>query len=631
MNGLPELVVATAAIAGGAILLALALPARGALGTLVSVGLLFHALVIATLAIAGLSLRTLGPAVLLAIAIGWLVLGALAAWRTGAWPASRARLSAGLRTIASLLREPAIAVSALIVGVSLAWRVFLALRLPIVDYDGWSYHLVFADVWIQNQALTLVPQRIWTTGFPADGELLTTWLMAFTHSDSLAGFGSIIPLPLAMVSVAGLSRELGAARPWAILAGLLFGMTPALVALAGTSYVDASSVAFAVATWWLGLRVLRGDWSWSSVALLGLAGGLAIGTKGTNAPLTVPMLAAAGVAIVSRVARASDARERRSAAGDLVALAIPVLAFGAAWYLRNWLVYGNPLYPFSVGPFAGPTTFSKFALQVPALAGMPTIKQIVRSWAWDWGLLRYAYDLRPGGIGRAWFVILPFAIGGAWQLLRSRRWAALGLVVLVAGVTLLIMPMPWYARVTLFVPALGCALAGVAFTVMAAGRTVMPRVAQIATAVVVVLAGFSLVLADIRPNLAIRGQDGRAFASPGDYARFLLSSSAVRDDISLRADCGGFAQIPIGARVVPGGFNLLHGVVGPNLDRILTDPLPDNVPPTELADRMRALGATWLVTNSGARLEAVAESAGPALIDRGSVCATAHLWQLAQR
>ncbi|TMC61233.1 MAG: hypothetical protein E6J17_08770, partial [Chloroflexi bacterium] len=90
------------------------------------------------------------------------------------------------------LVDPAVAIAALLVVATLAWRTLLALRLPVVDYDGWSYHLVFADVWLQHNALVLVPQRPWTAGYPADAELLTTWLMAFTRSDALAGFTSLL-------------------------------------------------------------------------------------------------------------------------------------------------------------------------------------------------------------------------------------------------------------------------------------------------------------------------------------------------------------------------------------------------------------------------------------------------------
>src|SRR5207342_2158980 len=95
---------------------------------------------------------------------------------------------------------------------TLVWRAILAVRLPVVDYDGWSYNLVFVDVWLQNDALSLVPLRPWTSGYPAALEMLTTWLAAFTHSDALTGFSSLVPIPVGILATMGLARSIGSDR-----------------------------------------------------------------------------------------------------------------------------------------------------------------------------------------------------------------------------------------------------------------------------------------------------------------------------------------------------------------------------------------------------------------------------------
>src|SRR4029079_7815489 len=126
-------------------------------------------------------------------------------------------------------------------------------------------------------------------GWPAGGELLTTWLAAFTRTDALAGFTELLPIPLGMVAVAGLARDFGADRRPALLAGLLFGMTPALLALAGTSYVDPATTPAVIATWWLGLRLLR-ERDRATALLFGIAAGMAAGTKDTSVFLIAPIL-----------------------------------------------------------------------------------------------------------------------------------------------------------------------------------------------------------------------------------------------------------------------------------------------------------------------------------------------------
>jgi hypothetical protein len=238
------LLLASAAVVASAVILAALLPSRGTVAFAVAVAMLAQAIVVVTIGGAGLLIRNLSPLTLLLAAALWLLAAVGIAWRR---PEARRNWAARTRrsghTVRAALSDGPVALAALLVVGTLAWRTFLALRLPMVDYDGWSYHLVFADVWLQHNALTLVPQRIWSAGNPANTELLTTWLMAFTRNDSLAGFTSIVPIPLAIAATAGLARSFGASPRRALLAGLLFGMTPALVTLAGTSYVDAAAVA----------------------------------------------------------------------------------------------------------------------------------------------------------------------------------------------------------------------------------------------------------------------------------------------------------------------------------------------------------------------------------------------------
>ncbi len=622
------LLVASAAVVATAIVLAGLLRHRGTVAFLLAAALLFHAIIVTTVGGAGLLLGNLSPDVLLVIAIVWLVGAVVVAWRL---PTARAawgtRSSRTLGTLRSVLFDPPVAAAALLVAGTLAWRIFLALRLPIVDYDGWSYHLVFVDVWVQHNALTLVPQRPWTAGYPADGELVATWFAAFTRSDALIGLSSVLPIPGAMAATIGLARIFGAAPRAALLAGLLFGMTPALVALAGSSYIDGASVEFVLATWWIGLRVIRGERNLSTVLLLGIAAGLAIGTKGTNLLLVPPILAGVGLVLLADLAR----RPTRAGSGRrfarLVLLGLPVVSLGLIWYAKNLAVHGNPLYPFAIGPFPGPNSAAAMWWSPPQLEHLGSLAQIVASWAADWHLTRYSYAVRPGGFGRAWLVILPLAVAGlilTILTIRRRSLVAVGLVVLPAAFTLLTTPNPWYARYTLFLVALGLALAAVVLARL--GR----RAWTVGGIALVALAAISLTFANIHPNIDVKAAFGSSTRiSARRYLGYVLDPSAARRaDVSLRAECARFDVIPPGARVVPGGFNLLHGVAGPNLDRILTDPVADAPDAPALARTMRSLNAEWIVTFTGGRPDRLAESAPGLFIGYGEICRGGRLWQL---
>ena len=618
------LVIGTALIVLAATIFAAFLPWRGAIAFALAVPLLSQAMIVTTVGIAGLVIRSFSPAVLLALAGAWLVAAGLVAYRQRRMPVLwHKRWGATIGVVGSTLREPSVAIATVLVVGILAWRTFLAARLPVVDYDGWSYHLVFLDAWLPHDALTLVPLRPWTAGYPAATEILTTWLAAFTHSDTFTGFTSLLPIPTAMVATMGLARSFGADRPRAVLAGLLFAMTPALIALAGTSYVDASSIAMVTATWWLGLRVVRGERDVSTALLLGIAGGLACGTKGLNVALVGPILAVAGVLLLrDLLARPLGRNATRTTVARLAALVVPLLILGASWYLKNLVVYGNPVYPFAFGPFHGPTNMTDFAMNIPRLSGRSLISQLATSWTADWQLTRYAYNVRPGGLGRAWLVILVIAVGGLLLLIRRRQLDAVALVIVPATITLLVMPMPWYARYTLFLVAIALPLVALALS------TIRPSFATIAGLGLVGLAAVSLAFANIRPNIDLRP----AVATVGvrDYLAFVFDPDASRRaNVDLRAACAGFSVIPPGARVVPGGFNLLHAVAGPNFDRILVNSVGSPAGPEALASAMRAQGAEWLATSGGGRLDQLAASAPDQFMAHGEMCGGGRLWQLA--
>jgi 4-amino-4-deoxy-L-arabinose transferase-like glycosyltransferase len=583
-------------------------------------------MIVSTVAISGLILHSLQPPMLFTGALVWLAFAIAMAGR--AWRAARdarrweRRIDDGAAMIRSILLFPPVAIAVLLVVGSFIWRVFLVTRLPVVDYDGWSYHLVFVDVWLQHDAIVAVPQRPWTAGYPAVGELLMTWLAAFTRSDAPTGLVSVLLMPVSAVATVGLGRGFGAERRWAILAGLLFAMVPSLVALAGTTYVDTTSVASVIATWWIGLRVLQGERDRSAALLLGVAGGLALGTKGTNLLLVSPMLAVAFLLFVRDTLRRPRSEDQRSPlVAPLTAFGLPILLVGASWYLKNLLVHGNPVYPIAVGPFPGPISVASQSWAPAALEGFSRFEQIARSWVADWGIQRYAYEAQPGGFGRAWLAIIPLATIGLVLLVRRQNIVALLAIVTPVVVGLLIAPNQWQARYTLAVPALGLVFASVALTRM------RPRMAMVVGLVLVGLAAVSLTFANVRPNVSL--QPEAPGGSVKGYVSLLLDGDpARRSNIGLRADCAGFDVIPPGDRVAPGGFNLLHAVAGPDLQRILTDPIDPVSGSDQLVAAMREQRATWIVTRPGLPLDTLAAST-PDLLGYGETCGRGRLWRLA--
>ena len=623
------LALSAAAVLIGASGLGLALISRGTLYTLLAIGLLAWTACVGAVGIAGVVLRELTAGTLTFLAVSWGAGGSLAAWRSGSLSSAGPRLRAALASGLKLAGWPPIAAGLAFVGLSLVWRSILAVRLPVVDVLGWQYHMVIADVWIQAEAIVRVPQNIWTDGWPAGGELLTAWFMTFTHSDNPAGFTGLAPLPVAIVACIGLARELGASRRTAMLAGLLLGMTPAWLALAGTSYPDPGFAAAVVAAWWLGLRLVRGDTTPATCLLFGISGGLALGIKGSGLVLIGPLLAAVGTVLVAGLVRGGrDRRSRWRWLGAGCALLVPLALLGLSWYVRNALLHGNPLYPVGFGPFPGLETGQYGAPPMPEeLAAFDGAGRVFRSWIHDWQLLEYPYNVRPGGFGHAWPMGVALAAVGLGVLADRRRIAPLALVVIPMALGIALLYSPWYARYTLFLPAMGWAVAAVALDRF--GRAA----GGVAGLALVAVAGISVVLANVLPNVptTLPSTVGERSAA---YLRLVVGGSGEeRSAIGQRATCGEMERIPSGVRVaVARGYFVPHAAVGSRLQRTLVQPPPmDADTIAGLTAYLQETEAGWLVTRAGTRLDELVSDNPNRFGRRGTTCHGARIWVVRDR
>lgn len=579
-------------VTSGAI--ALWLPLRGSVERVAAWLLIAHATITGLLLVAGLLLRALEPSVIAFVgALFGLAIAGLGL-RGQHGPIGRILVGGRMtgRAVTGALTEAVrwwpIATLAIVVLVSYAWRALIAVRLPVLDYDGFSYHLVTVDVWLQTGEIGRVPQRWWSDGYPANGELMTLWLTVFTGSDRLATLTGLVAVPLAIVGTVGIARRLGANRPSALLAGLVLSAMPAFIALSTTTYVDGLAVAYLAGAWFFGLAAMSAvEWPHrrALLVLTGIAIGLGAGTKGT---LILP-LAVLALGLLVDAARRSAGREKvRQSAHAAVLVGLPAALMGGYWYVKNVLVFGNPVWPFAVGPLPGLGTIDDLIVQAPPqLADLWPVARIARSWFADPWVTRYFYDTRIGGFGVEWPLVLIFGMAGVAILVRGRRFAPLVLLVAPALVTLASMPMSWWPRLTLFVPLIVLALAAIALTRL-------PRVAaSVAGALVVVATMVSLWVATAHGNAPVR--EGEGLPSLPSMVRLVGSSAEERENLGFWGQCASLRTIPPGSRVAWDDFNLLHAIAGPKSDRFALAPVVPTTDPLNLLRQARDMGADYLL------------------------------------
>ena len=208
---------------------------------------------------------------------------------------------------------------------------------PPIAYDAIVYHLAGPREFLRLGRLAPVPD-IQQANMPFTVEMLYLLGLAF-GSDELSGLLHLSLAFLSGLAAFSLARRFFGARVGRLTI-LIFLSAPALAIYGpvanidyGWAYFDFLAV-YAFAAW-----AHDGRRRWLVVA--GLAVGLALGSKYLGA-LTCAAIALAIVLQAARLGRAEWARIPYSMATFLV----PAGLVAAPWYIKNWLWFGSPVWPF---------------------------------------------------------------------------------------------------------------------------------------------------------------------------------------------------------------------------------------------------------------------------------------------
>jgi hypothetical protein len=418
-----------------------------------------------------------------------LAIGALVA--LGGAVVLRGRLAPDLpdfKAVAGELRWPAWVMLALGLSAALAFLA-LGVRLPVVDYDGLSYHLGLAVHLFQDGDFRHYPyESIMTSHFSRGVELLMAISIMLAGSITLVNAVQWLVLPPLCLSVYTSARALGCDRSHAVLASMIPLLTPVILYQSGIAYADLFSG------------------GWFAIALCAVLGGCAAERPGPARLLW--MFSAAGLALAAKANAgilagltgftavilwgpgAFLAPTRRclgaAAAGFLLSASV-----GLPWMIHNWTTFGSPLYPFELKPAGielgtGPIALANIrAMAEGELMQRPLLDKVWESWTTidlaSWSkvgpfgsrmaaapldvLFDYSFgysgDAKFGGFGALWiFLGLPAMLA---VLLLAALMKGLGPRTRLYRVALVVVPLaaffllvaPWWSRFTLFLPVFG--------------------------------------------------------------------------------------------------------------------------------------------------------------------------------
>ena len=534
------LIIALLAISGTAVALTAYLGLASRADAVLSVALIVMVLVVVdSLALGAVSLFSRWPLIALAL-VQLIGAGALVA----VTPAATERITglpAALRTgavdVLGALRRNLLAAALFVVtGVLMLWRVTVVAMTGVADYDGLSYHMPMVYSWVQDHR---VGQRILVNSisdaYPGNLELHAAWTMAIYGNDQWAGLAQAPFVLLGAIAVVAVARRFDLGLGWALAAAAMFLITPVVVAQVGMIYNDVASVAAFVAGLHFAGRIfdsLEHPRTATGYALLaGLGLGLAAGIK----PPFVLGSVVAGVLILVGLCWRLRAWRRPLLLVGLVGVLVAIL--GAPFYVRNILIFGNPLAPFAfeLGPMKLPGP-----LDLETVTIKPSTPPEMREFGWlKTPAYWFGYQVDPatygvqgnvqGSLGWQWPVLLvPAAIGWIALLVARRRAWYPALLLIPMILVFLTHPTPWIFRYMLFlvVPAV------VAFCLLL--QWLAARPGKLGPAACVALSAVMLVLAVLPFQDAFVARAGypgvtvtRAMDAP-DFIRAAVQKPGVR-------------------------------------------------------------------------------------------------------
>jgi hypothetical protein len=221
------------------------------------------------------------------------------------------------------------------VAILLAASTIIGLVHPPTSYDALSYHAPLAVYfWRDGNLGILLEQQNWAWALAQPGtEELWAGLFRVAGGEHVANLAQLPFALLGAVAVYRFSRHTGLRSGAAALGGLGFLSGPLVVMQVGMQRNDVMGGAFILTAAALAAAPAA-RWGWSRLLLIGIGLGLAAVTKLSM----LPAVAAVALYLLAMAIRAGRLRELAAAAGAFAIVVSP-------WWVRNLMLYGNPIYP----------------------------------------------------------------------------------------------------------------------------------------------------------------------------------------------------------------------------------------------------------------------------------------------
>jgi hypothetical protein len=283
---------------------------------------------------------------------------------------------------------------------------FLLVLTPAVGKDALIYHLAAPKLFLKHHGLYFVPGNIFSH-YPLGGEMLYVVGLALRGEVLAKGIHFVMGLSILLGMWQFMKHHISEAL-FIPLALLIFYTIPSVFVTSHKAYNDltvtfyAFLAVYAFVNWFA-----RRQSVW--LILCGVFSGLAMSTKYTA--LFLPFLGCLGILWACRHQKLSVQSTLRL----LLAYFTCTFIVGSPFYIKNWMMTGNPFYPFMYGIFGGKGLDPEQArLYDLFVRGLGTGRGFFDYLLLPWNVSVNARMNGPefdGILGPVFILMLPFALG----------------------------------------------------------------------------------------------------------------------------------------------------------------------------------------------------------------------------
>ncbi len=447
---------------------------------------------------------------------------------------------------------------------SICWIIFLGYLFPSYTWDSLWYHLPIVGYIMQSGAIQEVPNHSFIDQFinifPKNIELFFLWNIIFLENDLITDLSQLFFTIAGVFTIFSIAVKLKINERFAIYASLLFFFTPIIILQSSTNYVDiAVSVLFLIAVNFLmddiscgdifQIRTCKTDEKKKylqkrnvTMILAGLTAGILLGSKGSG-PLFIAILSVA-VIIQHAIKQVTSSETKNFNLKKIIMEStkfyfflffIPALLMGGYWYIKNWIIYGNPVYPMEIS-FLNNTIFKGLYKGIiePAPEIINKLHPVIRPlYVWIENVEYYLYDSRLGGLGPIWFIIFLPSIAFSFGYALIRRNYKFIALLIIFTTAFLLYPRNWNPRYVIFIVGLGALSFGSVSDYFRGKKTVLRIVALILT-------GYTFLISN---SPCITPQQIKKFIHLPYYERTIAKQAPFNIDLHTRQDYGYWAWI----------------------------------------------------------------------------------------